>query len=117
MIVIKNIVLLGLAIVISAVPLFIYRGSQPAEATAADRQAPVASEDAKAELFSGADDQAGKLIGQIAPKYEPWFKPLWEPPSSEIASLLFALQAALGAGVLFYYLGYVRGRAIAQGQR
>ena len=31
--------------------------------------------------------------------------PIIEPASGEIASLLFALQAALGAGVIGYYLG------------
>ena len=32
-------------------------------------------------------------------------EPLLEPASGEIASLLFALQAALGAGVIGYWLG------------
>lgn len=36
--------------------------------------------------------------------------PLYEPPSGEIESALFALQAALGAGVLAYYFGLRRGR-------
>ena len=40
-----------------------------------------------------------------APGYQPWFAPLIEPASSEIASLLFALQAAFGAGVIGYWLG------------
>ncbi|NLN22191.1 MAG: cobalt ABC transporter substrate-binding protein CbiN, partial [Syntrophomonadaceae bacterium] len=34
----------------------------------------------------------------------------WEPPSGEIESLLFALQAAIGAGFIGYYLGFVKGR-------
>ena len=29
----------------------------------------------------------------------------WEPPSGEIESLLFALQAAIGAGFIGYYVG------------
>lgn len=37
--------------------------------------------------------------------YEPWFESLWKPPSGEIESLLFASQAALGAGVIGYYIG------------
>lgn len=45
------------------------------------------------------------------PDYQPWFSPLWEPPSGEIESLLFALQAALGAGLLGYYLGLRRGES------
>ena len=48
---------------------------------------------------------AGLAIGTIAPNYKPWFAPLFEPPSGEIASLLFALQAALGAGVIGFWLG------------
>jgi len=57
------------------------------------------------EIFLGADDQAKDVIGRIAPEYKPWFKPLIEPPSAEIGSLLFALQAALGAGFIGYCLG------------
>jgi cobalt/nickel transport protein len=30
---------------------------------------------------------------------------VFEPPSDEIASLLFALQAAIGAGFIGYWLG------------
>lgn len=62
------------------------------------------------ESFAGADAQAESVITQINPQYKPWAVPLFEPPSGEIESLLFALQAALGAGVLFYYIGYMRGR-------
>ena len=61
--------------------------------------------------FSGTDDQAGKVITQIQPGYKPWFRSIWTPPSNEAASLLFALQAALGAGVLGYYFGLMRGRS------
>ena len=57
------------------------------------------------EIFKGADDQAKDLVGNIQPDYKPWFEPLLQPPSDEIASLLFALQAALGAGFLGYWLG------------
>ena len=57
------------------------------------------------QAFGGADGQAQQAIGQLAPDYEPWFTPLIEPASGEIASLLFALQAALGAGVIGYWLG------------
>ena len=60
--------------------------------------------------FAGSDGQAMAAVGTIQPDYQPWFKLLWEPPP-EIASGLFALQAALGAGVLGYYLGFKRGQA------
>jgi cobalt/nickel transport protein len=55
--------------------------------------------------FEGADAEATALIESLAPDYEPWFEPWFEPPSGEIESLLFALQAALGAGLIGYYLG------------
>lgn len=63
-----------------------------------------------AAAFGGADAQAQQAIVQIAPNYQPWFAPLLEPASGEIASLLFALQAALGAGVIGYWLGSVMTR-------
>lgn len=67
-----------------------------------------------AEIFTGADRQAEGVIKEIAPGYQPWFTSLIKPPSSEIESLLFALQAALGAGVIGYYAGYVRGKRKAE---
>lgn len=63
------------------------------------------------EIFRGTDDHATELVAKIAPGYKPWFKPLLQPASPEIGSLLFALQAALGAGFIGYYLGVVRTRA------
>ncbi len=68
-----------------------------------------------AEIFAGADGQAGQVISEINPAYTPWFAPLFEPPSGEIESLLFGLQAALGAGAIGYCLGYFRGRRRAAG--
>lgn len=59
--------------------------------------------------FEGADGQAEDVIAEIAPDYEPWFESLYEPASGEIESLLFALQAAIGAALIGYYLGS-RGR-------
>lgn len=69
-------------------------------------------------LFGGSDDRAQQAIGAIAPHYAPWFAPVFVPASGEIASLLFALQAAIGAGVIGYWLGLsvARERARAQGQ-
>ena len=55
--------------------------------------------------YGGADDQAEGVISEVQPGYEPWFSSIYEPPSGEIESLLFAVQAALGAGVVGYYLG------------
>ncbi len=47
---------------------------------------------------------------------QPWFTPVFEPGSGEIESGLFALQAALGAGVLGFALGNLRGRSVAARQ-
>ncbi len=58
--------------------------------------------------FAGADGQAQDAITESHPDYQPWFSPIYEPPSEEIASGLFALQAAIGAGVVGYYFGVVR---------
>ncbi|MEG1311305.1 MAG: energy-coupling factor ABC transporter substrate-binding protein [Romboutsia sp.] len=55
--------------------------------------------------YGGADGEAEDLIAQINPSYEPWFSSIYEPPSGEIESLLFSSQAALGTGVIGYYLG------------
>ncbi|MCX5194251.1 energy-coupling factor ABC transporter substrate-binding protein [Streptomyces sp. NBC_00249] len=66
--------------------------------------------DGKEEPFTGADAQAESAITELKPDYEPWFSPLYEPPSGEVESALFALQAALGAGVLAYYFGVRKGR-------
>ena len=59
--------------------------------------------------FGGADVKAQEAITAVDPGYKPWFKPLWEP-NSETATMLFSLQAALGAGVVFFAFGYWVGR-------
>ncbi|NLH79638.1 MAG: energy-coupling factor ABC transporter substrate-binding protein [Phyllobacteriaceae bacterium] len=55
--------------------------------------------------FGGTDDAASKAIEASHPGYVRWTKPFWTPPSPEIESLLFALEAAIGAGILGYALG------------
>ncbi|MBW4646583.1 MAG: energy-coupling factor ABC transporter substrate-binding protein [Goleter apudmare HA4340-LM2] len=67
--------------------------------------------------FGGADGQAQAEIAKVKPGYEPWFKPLFEPPSGEVASLLFASQAALGTGVIGYVIGLYKGRAEQRNNR
>lgn len=94
----QNLILLALVAALSILPLWLVERPAPGP----DGQ--------PAEIFGGADNQAQALIGTIAPDYEPWFQPLLEPASGEIASLLFALQAALGAGFIGYYLGCARTR-------
>lgn len=95
----KNSLLLLAVALLTALPLWLY---QPEEGE---------------EAFGGADNKAQAQITQIAPDYQPWFKPLLEPASGEIASLLFALQAALGAGVLGYWLGAAVTRERLQKER
>ena len=60
--------------------------------------------------FGGADGQAEEVITGINPDVEPWFEPIWEPPGGETESLLFALQAAFGAGIVGYVIGLKRGQ-------
>ena len=60
--------------------------------------------------FEGTDGLAVEAIQHSRPGYKPWFRPLWNGGSAEIQSGLFALQAATGAGVLGYILGYYRAR-------
>lgn len=84
----KNIVLFIFVILLAVTPLFLQKDA----------------------AFEGADGQAEEVIGEIAPTYEPWFHTIWEPPSGEIESLLFSLQAAIGAIVIGYVVGYDRAR-------
>ena len=62
--------------------------------------------------YGGADDQPEKVINDITDgHYERIAKPIWQPPSDEIESLLFALQAATGAIIIGYFLGYFRAKS------
>jgi cobalt/nickel transport protein len=89
----QNLLLILAVILLGALPLWIV-------------ERPVAGADGQAaDIFTGSDDKAKNMIGEIAPDYQPWFESLIEPASGEIASMLFALQAALGAGFIGYYLG------------
>lgn len=57
-------------------------------------------------LFEGADALALNAIKDINPTYVPWARPLFQPPSTEVESLMFSLQAAIGAGIM----GFIWGR-------
>ena len=58
--------------------------------------------------YGGSDSIAEDLITERG--YEPWFVPIWEPPSSEIETLLFSLQASIGAIIIGYFVGYEKGK-------
>jgi len=62
--------------------------------------------------FAGSDNVGSGLIAELSGKPVESFAPLipqWEPPSGEIESCLFALQAAIGGifvgGVFGFWLG------------
>jgi cobalt/nickel transport protein len=62
--------------------------------------------------FAGSDIVGSGLIAKLSGKSLDSFQPLipqWEPPSAEIESCLFALQAAIGGllvgGVFGYWIG------------
>ncbi|MEC1179973.1 energy-coupling factor ABC transporter substrate-binding protein [Metasolibacillus meyeri] len=82
----KNLWLLAIVVLLAIIPLFIQTDAE----------------------FGGADGEAEAAITEIDENYTPWFESLWEPPSGEIESLLFALQAAIGAGFIGYFFGYMR---------
>lgn len=84
----KNVILILIVILIVVFPLIFLKGAE----------------------FAGADGLAGDLITEIAPDYEPWAESIIEPASGEIESLLFALQAAIGAGVVGFVLGRLTGK-------
>ncbi len=85
----KNIILAFLVVAIAVIPLMFLKHAE----------------------FTGSDDQAEKAITQIKPNYKQRASPIWQSPSGEIESLLFALQAAIGSGVVCYYFGYMKGKS------
>ncbi|WP_026731153.1 energy-coupling factor ABC transporter substrate-binding protein [Fischerella sp. PCC 9605] len=64
--------------------------------------------------FGGADGKAQEAIEEIQPEYKPWFNSLIQISSTEVQSLLFAVQAAAGAGVIGYVIGLYKGRSERQ---
>ena len=85
----KNLILAVLVVAISIVPLLFLKNAK----------------------FAGSDDKAKKEITNIDANYKPWFFSIWKPPSAEIESLLFSLQAAIGSGVVCYFFGYAKGKS------
>lgn len=79
----KNLILIALTLLLTAVPVIVLKNAE----------------------FAGADGMAEEAVMAIDPEYVPWFDPLIELPSGEVESLLFSLQAAIGAGVVGFILG------------
>ena len=81
----KNLILIVLAVAIAALPLWLLPNAE----------------------FGGADGQAEEVVQELNPGDQPWFEPILEPASGEVESLLFALQAAVGAGIVGFVLGRI----------
>ena len=57
--------------------------------------------------FGGADDGAEGVVEEFDPDYEPWWNGIfgdYELPG-ETEGMLFALQAAIGAIIIGYFIG------------
>lgn len=85
----KNLILATLVVIIAIMPLLFLKNAD----------------------FRGSDEKAQEQIGVIDANYKPWFSSIWEPPSAEIESLIFSLQAAIGSGIVCYYFGYLKGKS------
>lgn len=58
--------------------------------------------------YGGSDGAAAEQVQEAGGTA--WFSPVYEPPSGEVESLLFAVQAAAGGVLLGYYLGRLKWR-------
>ena len=65
--------------------------------------------------FAGTDATAAEIAEEQGA--QPWFESVFSPSSAAVESGLFALQAALGGGVLGFVLGRLRGRRLAERSR
>jgi cobalt/nickel transport protein len=101
----KNGILIAAVAALAIVPLIIAR------------QPTAGPDGVRAGIFKGSDDQASAAVQTLAPGYKPWFSSIYNSPGPEIDTLLFALQAAIGAGFIGYYIGYSRGRAKEKSQK
>ncbi len=67
--------------------------------------------------WAAGDTQIVSQIGMITGnEYKPWFEPIWAPPNGEIETFLFSLQAAIGAIIVGYFIGYYKGKKEVSGK-
>ena len=66
--------------------------------------------------FGGADGEAEDIVAELSPDYSPWAESLLELPGGETESLLFCLQAGIGAGIVGLGFGYLIARSKYQKQ-
>lgn len=89
--------ILAVAAVLAFCALFLYTSSQMGDAE-----------------FAGADtagsETASALSGVPLEEFQPLI-PQWEPPSGEVESCLFALQAAIGGIFVGWVFGFWKGQA------
>ena len=86
-------ILLLLAAIIIAVPLFLHPQGE----------------------FGGSDDAGSQMVEQIEGEYEPWFTPVLErilgrELPGEVETLFFCIQTGIGVGILAYGFGYLTAR-------
>jgi ABC-type cobalt transport system, periplasmic component len=55
----------------------------------------------------GSDDAAKNAVTSVDPGYKPWAKPVLELTNEKTETLLFCLQAGIGAGTLGLGFGYL----------
>ena len=82
------VILLALAVLIAAVPLFALKGAE----------------------FGGSDDAGSVMVEEIHGEYTPWFTPVLETAlggelPGEIESLIFCIQTGIGVGVIAFVMG------------
>ena len=81
----KTVILLALTVLVAIIPLYVVKNAE----------------------FGGADGEAMDIVTEINPDFSPILDPIIEPASGEIESMLFALQAAIGAGIIGFGIGKI----------
>jgi len=56
----------------------------------------------------GTDDASVEMIESINANYSPWISSVWEPKTEMGEVLLFAFQFTIGAGVIVFFIQYMR---------